>query len=661
MTSAENDGAAGAQSLSDVLQYRTIDGPLRTVFVILTLAAVLLSVNQLFNLQLFGLVVLDNRYLYSLAGIFLCLTYIVFPLRGKGDVQGAVPWYDILLGALSLAVAGYFVWTGEEALSAGWEYAAPQTAMILSFVFWVLILEATRRTGGTIIFAIVLLFSLYPAFADKVPGPISGYPLPLEDTIAFHIISSESSFGIPMRAFGELVVGFIVFGAALQQTGGGRFFNDLALALVGQFRGGAAKVAIFASGFMGSMSGSVISNVLTTGVVSIPAMRRTGFSRSYAAGTEACASTGGVLMPPVMGTTAFVMASFLGIPYIDIALAAALPSMLYYFGLFVQLDSYAARRGLKGLERAEVPSLRETFREGWQYLFVFAVLIFVMVVFRQETLAPFYATGLLLIINQIFPRTRLSLDGFVSLIQAIGRSLAELVSVLLGVGLIVGAFSATGLAGTLVNDLLFIAGDATIVLLIMGAITSFIFGMGMTVTACYIFLAIVLAPALTQAGMNPLAVHLFIMYWGMVSFITPPVALGAFAAATIAGTGPIKAGLAAMRLGSIIYFVPFFFVLNPALIGQGTTPEVLLVLATAFPGVWLIASATQGYLAFFGSFGDGWASLVNRALLFVGGILLIFPGFEDFHLSQIELTGIALALVAASLLLETGRRKLASA
>ncbi len=660
MTSAENDGADGAKSLSDVLQYRTIHGPLRTIFVILTLAAVLLSVNQLFNLQLFGIVILDNRYLYSLAGIFLCLTFIVFPLRGKGDTAGAVPWYDILLGALSLAVAGYFIWTGEEALSSGWEYAAPQTAMILSFVFWILILEATRRTGGTIIFAIVLLFSLYPAFADKVPGPISGYPLPLEDAIAFHIVSSESSFGIPMRAFGELVVGFIVFGAALQQTGGGRFFNDLALALVGQFRGGAAKVAIFASGFMGSMSGSVISNVLTTGVVSIPAMRRTGFSREYAAGTEACASTGGVLMPPVMGTTAFVMASFLGIPYIEIAMAAALPSMLYYFGLFVQLDSYAARRGLKGLERAEVPSLRETFREGWQYLFVFAVLIFVMVVFRQETLAPFYATGLLLVITQIFPSTRLSLDAFLSLVQAIGRSLAELVSVLLGVGLIVGAFSATGLAGTLVNDLLFIAGDATIVLLIMGAITSFIFGMGMTVTACYIFLAIVLAPALVQAGMNPLAVHLFIMYWGMVSFITPPVALGAFAAATIAGTGPIKAGIAAMRLGSVIYFVPFFFVLNPALIGQGTTAEVLLVLATAFPGVWLIASATQGYLAFFGRFADGWASLFNRALLFVGGILLIFPGFEEFHLSQIELTAIALALVGASLLLETGRRKLAA-
>jgi len=308
-----------------------------------------------------------------------------------------------------------------------------------------------------------------------------------------------------------------------------------------------------------------------------------------------------------------------------------------------------------------VPSLRETFREGWQYLFVFVVLIFVMVVFRQETLAPFYATGLLLVITQIFPSTRLTFDAFLSLVQAIGRSLAELVSVLLGVGLIVGAFSATGLAGTLVNDLLFIAGDATIVLLIMGAITSFIFGMGMTVTACYIFLAIVLAPALVQAGMNPLAVHLFIMYWGMVSFITPPVALGAFAAATIAGTGPIKAGIAAMRLGSVIYFVPFFFVLNPALIGQGTTAEVLLVLATAFPGVWLIASATQGYLAFFGRFADGWASLFNRALLFVGGILLIFPGFEEFHLSQIELTAIALALVGASLLLETGRRKLAAA
>ena len=661
MTSAENETGNRAPSMTDVVKYRTIEGPLRAFFVVMTLAAVLLSINQLFNLQLLGYVLLDNRYLYALAGIFLSLSYLVFPLTGKGAAAGTVPWYDIVLSAASLGVAGYFVWTGEQALSSGWEYAAPQTAMILSFMFWGLILEATRRTGGLIIFAIVLVFSLYPAFADKVPGPISGFPLPLEDAIAFHILSSESSFGIPMRAFGELVVGFIVFGAALQQTGGGRFFNDLALSLVGRFRGGAAKVAIFASGFMGSMSGSVITNVLTTGVVSIPAMRRTGFSRPYAAGTEACASTGGVLMPPVMGTTAFVMASFLGIPYIEIAMAAALPSMLYYFGLFVQLDSYAARRGLKGLERAEVPSLRETFREGWQYLFVFGVLIFVMVVFRQETLAPFYATALLLVINQAFPRTRLSLQGMTNLVLAIGRALAELVAVLLGVGLIVGAFSATGLAGTLVNDLLFIAGDATIVLLVMGAITSFIFGMGMTVTACYIFLAIVLAPALTQAGLNPLAVHLFIMYWGMVSFITPPVALGAFAAATIAGTGPIKAGIAAMRLGSVIYFVPFFFVLNPALIGQGTTAEVLLVLGTAFPGVWLIASATQGYLAFFGSFGDGWASLVNRALLFVGGILLIFPGFEEFHLSQIELTAIALAMVGGSLLLETGRRKMAAA
>ena len=227
-------------------------------------------------------------------------------------------------------------------------------------------------------------------------------------------------------------------------------------------------MAIFASGFMGSMSGSVVSNVLTTGVVSIPAMKRAGFSSRYAAGTEACASTGGVLMPPVMGTTAFVMASFLGMPYSQIIIAAAIPSILYYLGLFVQIDAYAARNGLKGMPRSELPSLKETFKEGWHYIFVFAILIVMMIVFRQETLAPFYATAALVVINQLHRGTRLNLNGFINLLTGVGRSLAELVAILLGVGLIIGAFSATGLAGTLANDLVFLAGNNVFVLLIMG-------------------------------------------------------------------------------------------------------------------------------------------------------------------------------------------------
>ena len=623
---------------------RGLSGPLRAVFVVLTLAAVALSVNQLFNLQAFGLVILEGRYLFLLAGLFLGLAFLVFPPAARAGAWTI--WPDAALALLALGLSGYFAWTAEVSLEEGWEYAPPDEARWLSLFFWLLILEATRRAGGTVIFAIVLVFSLYPTFADLMPGPISGFAQPFWDTIPYHIISSESSFGIPMRAFGNLVIGFIVFGAALQHTGGGAFFNNLALALVGHLRGGPAKVAIFASGLMGSMSGSVISNVLTTGAVSIPAMKRTGFPARYAAGTEACASTGGVLMPPVMGTTAFVMASFLGRPYVEIALAAAVPSLLYYFGLLVQIDAYAARNDLKGLTRQELPSLKATLKEGWYYLFVFALLVFLMMVLRRETWAPFYATALLLVINQFSPKHRFSLRGFADLVFAVGRALAELVAVLLGIGLIVGAFSATGLAGTLVNDLIFLAGGSTLMLLVMGAVTSFFFGMGMTVTACYIFLAVVLAPALTEAGLNVLAVHLFILYWGMVSYITPPVALGAFAAATLAGTKALSAGFEAMRLGSIIYFVPFFFVLNPALIGEGSTTEVLLTLATALVGVWLIGSGLQGYVAGFGPLGVGGSWLALRALLVVGGLFFAAPGGVLPGLGHFAMAGIGLLLAA---------------
>ena len=648
---------APADAQSNQNRTRVLTGPLRLVFVTLSLLAIALAVNQLFNLQLLGAVVIEGRYLFLLAGIFLGLAFLVFPpYRAAPSVALLL---DIPLALTAFGVSLYFAGTAEVSLEEGWEYGAPDTAAWLSLVFWLLILEGTRRAGGPVIFLIVLFFSLYPTFADLMPGPVSGFAQPFWDTIPYHIISSESSFGIPMRAFGNLVIGFILFGAALQFTGGGVFFNNLALGLVGHLRGGPAKVAIFASGFMGSMSGSVISNVLTTGAVSIPAMKRTGFPARYAAGTEACASTGGVLMPPVMGTTAFVMASFLGLPYIEIAIAAAVPSVLYYFGLFVQIDSYAARNDLKGMPRAALPPLGETLRDGWYYLFVFALLIFLMMVLRRETWAPFYATALLLAINQLSPKHRFSPKGFLDLIQAIGKALADLVAVLLGVGLIVGAFSATGLAGTLVNDLIFLAGGSTVMLLVMGAITAFVFGMGMTVTACYIFLAVVLAPALVQAGLNELAVHLFILYWGMVSYITPPVALGAFAAATLANTKALGAGFEAMRLGSIIYFVPFFFVLNPALIGAGSAFEVIPTLATAILGVWLIGGALQGYVSGFGGFAADGAGYALRVPVFVGGLCFAAPGGVVAGLDHFALSAIGLALVAPVLLFLRRRRRIA--
>ncbi|SME89360.1 TRAP transporter, 4TM/12TM fusion protein [Tistlia consotensis] len=617
-------------------------GPARWSIAAGTAVAIGIAVNQLFNLRIAGYAMLEEMYLYLLAGIFLAITFLCYRVRGK--VSPRIPWYDWLLALTALLVAGYFALTTGQSLDNGWEYAAPETAVWFSVVLYALILEAMRRAGGLVLFAIVLLFSLYPTFAEQVPDPLSGFTQPFLDVVPYFMISSEASFGIPMQAFGSLVIGFILFGAVLQFTGGGRFFNDIAMGLVGHYRGGAAKVSIFASGLMGSMSGSVISNVLTTGVVSIPAMKRSGFSARFAAATEACASTGGVLMPPIMGATAFVMASWLGLPYVEIMLAAVVPSALYYFGLFVQIDAYAARRGLRGLPRSELPRVGPTLRGGWVYISVFALLIFLMTAFRWETTAPFYAILLLLVVDQIRKGALFSARGFVDLLVSVGRTLAEIVAILLGIGMIIGAFQATGLTGPLATELVHFAGDSVPMLLLMGALTSFVFGMGMTVTACYIFLAIVLAPALVQAGLNELAVHLFILYWGVVSFITPPVALGAFAAATMAGANPISTGWEATRLGAVIYLVPFFFVANPALIGLGAPGAVVLAVVCAFAGIWFVAAAMQGYLAFVGTMGSGPAAIASRLLLAFAGVLVAAPVQGVLGLSQIGLSLVGLVL-----------------
>ena len=609
----EIDGATPAERLS---------GPARWVVICGTLLSLVLVVNQLFNIQLFSVVLIDGRYLYYLGGLFLSLSFLIFqPRGGKGGNPSILDW---LLFACALACSIYLGQMAQTNLSQGWEYAPPPTAQWISVVFFFLILEATRRAGGLVLFAIVTFFAFYPTFAGHVPDPFTGFQSTFLQTVPYHIYSAESSFGIPMKAFGGVVIGFILFGAVLQRTGGGQFFNDLALGMVGRYRGGAAKVSIFASGFMGSRSGSVISNVLTTGAAASPALRRTGFSPKTAAATEACASTGGVLMPPIMGATAFVMASFLSRPYVEIALAAAIPSLLFYWGLFTQIDAYSARRGLRGLPKPDLPVLRQVMKEGWPYIFVFALLLFMMIGLRRETSAPFYATVLLLVVNQFRGSHRLNLERLGNMIVGVGMGLAELTAILLGVGLIVGSFSATGLAGTLVNELVFLAGDNTLVLLLMGAVTAFIFGMGMTVTACYIFLAVVLAPALEAGGLNQLAVHLFILYWGMVSYITPPVALGAFAASTMAGSNAMATGLEAMRLGGVIYIAPFFFVLNPALVGQAPAIDVMIALSSALIGVAMISAALQGYISLVGPV-RGPAALPLRVMLFFGGLLIAKP------------------------------------
>ncbi|MEC7582431.1 MAG: TRAP transporter large permease subunit, partial [Pseudomonadota bacterium] len=331
MTSIETltDSAAEAKAPA---RYRELSDKWRAVMAVMTALAILLATNQIFNLGFFvGYVMLDSRYMYLITGVMLCMVFITFP--GSRHSPTHVPWYDIVIMVCIGLIFSYFAYYAERIVLEAWEYAAPIEGVWLALATWVIVLEAGRRAGGWPVFAIVALFSLYPTFADSLPTVIAALSIPVQDVAIFHVLGEESLFGIPMRVFAQLVFGFLVFGISLQFTGGGPFFINLAFALLGHLRGGPAKVSIFSSGLMGSMSGGPISNVLTTGPLSIPAMRRIGFSKEYASGVEACASTGGVFMPPIMGATAFVMASFLNVSYVAVAVAAIVPSLLYFFGL----------------------------------------------------------------------------------------------------------------------------------------------------------------------------------------------------------------------------------------------------------------------------------------------------------------------------------------
>jgi TRAP transporter 4TM/12TM fusion protein len=554
-----------------------------------------------------------------------------------------------------------------KAAELGWEFGgAPALVNAAGLVLWVALMEGLRRTGGWSLMLSVLPFTVYPLFAESSwLGPLRGNQSTLEQAIAYHMLSAESVLGIPLQAFAETVIGFLVFGTALMLTGAGKFFINLAFALCGTFRGGAAKVGIFASGLLGMMSGSVVSNVLTAGTMTIPTMKRTGFKASYAGAIEACASTGAVLAPPVMGATAFVIAQFLNVSYAEVALAAVIPAALYYLGLFTQVDAYAARNGLKGLPRRELPSLWATLKEGWYYVFVVALLIVMLLHFKRESHAPFYATALLLVLNQVFSKSnRWTFRTVADFLEVNGRTFVELAAILAGCGLLIGAFSMTGVVSSLANDLLRIAGENVFLLLVMCAVTSLILGLGLTTTACYIFLAILVAPALEKLGLNKMAVHMFIFYWGMLSAITPPVAIASFAAAGIAGAPPMKTGWESMLVGSIIYFIPFFFVLNPALVLQGASPLLpalgLALLIAA--GTTFICGGIQGYLSGIGDLArTGMLEWPLRLLLVLGGFTLATPGGGIVPLSQVQMTGLGLSILAptamlAWLLVRRGKR-----
>lgn len=616
------------------VRYRILKGPVRWITTLFTILGILLAIYLIFHLRLFGIMIMENSYSYLLLAFFLPQSFLFFPLK-KGSSSLFAFGLDAVLAGLSFVIPLVYAYHGYTIIERGWGYFAPLDLTVMAVVLWALVIEAVRRTTGLVLALVITFFSLYPIFAPHMPAFLEGPGRSFLTTATFHSLSVDSILGIPLRVFGGLLIGFMLFGVALQATGGGTFFLNLSFALLGATRGGPAKVAVLASALFGSMSGSVISNVITTGSITIPAMKKTGYPAHYAGAIESCSSTGGVLMPPVMGATAFVMAAFLEMSYANIAIAAAIPSILYYLGLLIQVDGFAAKKGFSGLSRSEIPPLARTLKEGWFYPFSLVILLYFLFALRVESQAPFYAIAILVGVAMIRRETRFSPGSFIQFIESTGKFLCELVAILGGVGMIMGALSLTGVASSFARELVSFSGGNMIFMLLLGALASFILGMGMTITACYVFLALVLAPGLVQLGLNELAVHLFVMYWGMISFITPPVALAAFPAGTIAQTSPLKVGITASRLGGVIYLLPFIFVFNPALILQSGLGEVFQAVASAALGVILIGSTFEGYLVFVGPL--PWPF---RIAFFVAGITLCVPEWKT------DLLGLGIGLVA---------------
>ncbi|MGE5485148.1 MAG: TRAP transporter permease [Ignavibacteriales bacterium] len=603
---------------------------------VFSIIGVILSVLYIFNIRPFGFNMVEPAYLQYLLVLFLAPVFITYR-ASKRETGDEVPWYDCLLFAACVGTSFYFATHAIQGVMEGWEYTAPFMQTVLAVVTWLLVVEAVRRASGTPLAIVCLAFSFYPLFADLMPGFLKGVPSTFTGAARAHVFGLESILGIPLRTVGTQLIGFIIFGAALEVTGASDFLLNLSTSFFGRQPGGSAKIAVVSSALFGSLSGSVISNIATIGSFAIPEMKKSGYKPEYAGAIECCAATGGSLMPPVMGAAAFIMASFLKVPYIQICIAALVPSILYYLPLFIQSDAHAKLVGMKGKPSSEIPSLRDTLRGGWYYVLAFITLIYFMTYVKVESRAPYFATIVLFLVAAAKKETRISRKVFIKFISTCGRLLFELTAILAGIGLIIGGLTITGVSQAFSRELVSAVGDNSFLLLLACAITSAILGMGMTVTACYTFLAVVVAPAMVRAEVNIVAAHMFVMYWGLVSYLTPPVAVGAITAAGVAGADPVKTGWTSVRLGIAAYIVPFAFAYNPALVAQGTAVDAIIAFIPTAIGVAMVAYGLEGYFPFVGR-----TPLAARGAALIGGLLLLFP---QWHL---RLAGISIAVITVA-------------
>ena len=593
---------------------------------IVTVVAVGLAIYHLLFISMLlprvGIYIMTQQHRAVSLGLFLLLTYLIHPVR-KSEQGKRIPWYDIVLILASLLPTGYYAFcfsTVQEHMVQGF---ASTTEVVLALLITIAIIEAGRRVLGWALPIIVIFFVFHALYTEYFPGILFGRAVSLERMVVTAYLSVDGIFGLPIGIASTIVITFMLFSQLLLESGASRFFLNLSLALVGSTRGGPAKVAVIASSLFATLSGSASGNVAATGSITIPLMKSIGYRPYFAGAVEAVASKGGQLTPPIMGAVAFLLAEITGRRYFEVCVVAALPAFLYYISVFLQVDYRAAQTGLIGIPRSELPSLKKTLKEGWQYLIPIFVLIALIAYIRYSPeMAAFYSMVVLWLVTAIRKESRLGLSRIVAGFKFGASTALYAVIPCALAGVILASLAATGLGIRFSGQVINIAGGSLIALVCLAALASFILGMGLATIAIYVILAVLIAPSLVEMGVHILSAHLFIIFWGNLAFITPPVAVAAFIAAGIAGADPMKTGWQACRLGIVSFLVPVMFIWNPALILIGSLGDVVLTALTAIAGVMLLASALEGY--FLGK-SIQW---VSRVILFMSGFLLLLPGWK---------------------------------
>lgn len=581
----------------------------------------------------FGIAIFQEQLLFLVLGCAISAAFIMSPK------QVYPRWVDFLLAAAGLGIC---VWTA-------WRYPMISTNFFRyeQEISWIgmglipLLLEALRRKAGFSLVAVVLVFLVYALLADKVPGALGGRASPLDELLGYLSIDSTAMMSSPIKIVATIVVIYILFGAVLQATGGAHWFTDLATALVGRRRGGAAKMAIVSSALFGSISGSAVANVASTGVITIPLMKKGGYSPRMAASLEAVASTGGQLMPPVMGAAAFLMAELLQTSYATVVIAAIIPSFLFFLAVIIQADLEAGVKRIPPVPEEMIPRLSDVLRVGWYFPVPFAVLIWLLFSENKSpTEAAFWAIVAVIIFNRLFGYKghRVQLRELWDALLDTGRGSVEIVLIGAIAGIVIGVLQTTGLGFGLTYLLVSLGQNSLLLLLFATAIVCILLGMGMPTTGIYLLVATLAAPPLLQLGVMPIAAHFFIFYFGMMSMISPPVAVAAFAAASISGASAMQTALTSVRVGWPAFIVPFLFVFSPSLLMQGSWPGIVLAVVSASAGIWLVSVAMVGFCR-------AHLGVPERLWVASAGLMLLIPADVGTFGLWIELAGLGLALL----------------